>query len=277
MLELLHKALFALISGFSELIFVSTTAHQLLYRTVTGYDLSDSILSLGIHLGCIVALLMNCNRRIKHLRSEKRLERPVKRRRGRQPDIASLMDVRILNTAVVPLLLGFFFYRRAAAWICSPLRVALVLIINGVVLFLPRLLSSGNKNGRSFTQMDGLLMGLGGAFGVIPGFSRMGCMYSVGIARGAGKNYALELSLMLSIPALGAMLCLDIYGCTVTTGAISGFQLLGALVAALSAYAGAYMSIKFIRFICSRSTSLGFAYFSWGLAIFLLLIYLFVS
>lgn len=277
MLELLHKAIFALISGFSELVFASTTAHQMLYRTVTGYDLSDNLLSLGIHLGCFIALMMNCRSRIKQLRSEKKLESSGKRRRGRQPDIASLMDIRILNTAVIPLLLGFLLYRTAARWISGPFLMALILLINGAVLFLPRLLSAGNKNGRSFTQMDGLLMGLAGILGMIPGFSRMGCMYSIGTARGAEKSYALELCLLLNIPAVAAMLCVDFYGCLTAAVDFSALQLLGAMVAAVASYAGAHMGIGLIRMICNRSTTVGFAYYSWGFAIFMLLIYLFVS
>lgn len=277
MLELLHKALFALISGFSELIFASPGAHQLLYRTVTGYELSDSLLSFGIHLGCLIALMMNYRKRIKQLRNEKKLEHSAKRRRGRQPDVASLMDIRILNAAVVPLLLGFLVYQSAAQWINGLFRIALVLLINGAVLFLPRLLPTGDKNGRSFAQLDSLLIGLSGALAMIPGFSRIGCMYSVATARGAEKNYALDLSFLLSIPAVAAMLCFDVYGCFVAAGSLSMLQLLGALTAALVAYAGAHMGIKFMRMICSHSTTVGFAYYSWGLAIFMLLIYLFVS
>lgn len=277
MQELLHKMLFAFVSGFSELIFTSTSAHQLLYRTVTEYNFGDHFLSLGIHIGCLIALLTNCEKRIKHLQSEKRLASPGSRRRGRLPDVAALMDVRILNTAVIPLMLGFCLYRKAPLWIGSPFRIALVLIINGVVLFMPRLLRSGDKNGRSFTQMDGLLMGLAGILGMIPGFSRMGCMYSVGTVRGAGKTYALEMSLLLSIPAVATMLCFDVSGCFVTASGASGLQLLGALVAGLAAYVGAHFSIGLIRIICSRSTTEGFAYYSWGLAMFMLLIYLFVS
>lgn len=277
LLELLHKALFALISGFSELLFTSTAAHQMLYRTLTGCEFEGYFLSLAIHLGCFAALLVNCHKRIKHLRDEKRLARPGSRRRGHQPEVASLMDIRILNTAIIPLLLGFILYRKAALWINSPFRVAMILLVNGVILFLPRLFSSGNKNGSSFTPMDGLLMGLSGVLGMVPGFSRIGCMYSVSTARGAGKSYALELSILLSIPAVAGMLCFDVYGCVIAAGGLSGMQMLGALVAAVAAYAGAHMSIKLIRFICSRSNTLGFAYYSWGLATFLLLIYLFVS
>ena len=277
LLELIHKALYALISGFSELFFVSSKAHQLLYRTVTGRDLRDHLLSLAIHLGCLVALWLNCNKRIRHLRSEKRLVRPGKRRRGRQPDGAALMDIRIMNTAVVPLLLGLFFLRNASAWFNSSLRVALVLVINGAVLFLPRLLPLGNKNGRSFSRLDCILMGLGGALGAVPGFSAMGCMYSVSTSRGAGKNYALELSVLMSIPVVAGMLCFDVYGSFAAPSAITGFQMLGALVAALTSFAGAQMALNLVRFVCNRSHTVAFAYYSWGLAMFLFLIYLFVA
>lgn len=101
-------------------------------------------------------------------------------------------------------------------------------------------------------------------------------MYSVGVARGAEKGYALELSLLLSIPAVVVMLCFDVYGCAVSTGAVSTIQLLGAMIAALASFGGAHMAISFIRFICNRTTTVGFAYYSWGLAMFLFLIYLLI-
>ena len=277
LLELLHKALYALISGFSELFFMSEKAHQMLYRTVTGCDLGDNLLSLGIHLGCLIALWMHCHKRIKHLRSERRLERLAKRRRGRQPDVAALMDLRIINTAMIPLLFGLICLRNASAWINSPLRVAFILAINGAFLVLPRLRPSGNKNGRSFSRLDCILMGLCGALGAVPGFSTMGCTYSVSTARGAGKNYALELSILLMIPAVVALLCFDVYGCFAASAAITGMHLLGALVGALLSFIGARMALNLIRFICNRTNTVAFAYYSWGLAMFLFLIYLFVA
>ena len=277
MLELLHKAVFALIAGFSELIFVSTTAHQLLYRTLTGYALADSFLSFGIHLGCLAALLLNCHQRIKYLRTQKRLDRPGKRRRVRQPDVTALIDIRILNTAIVPLLAGLFFRHKAMDWLDSSLECAVALIINGMVLFAPCLFQSGNKDARTFTRMDGLLMGLSGVLGIFPGFSRLGCMYSAGTVRGAQRHYVLELGILLSIPVVGVLLCSDLYSCTVALAGVTGLQLIGALVASLTAFAGACLGLKVIRFVCDHSTVDVFAYYSWGLAMFLLLIYLFVS
>lgn len=277
MLELLHKALFAFISGFSELIFVSSAAHQLLYRTVTGCDLNDSPLLLGIHLGCLVGLLVHCQKRLKQLRYENRRDRSAKHRRGRRLDGTSWMDIRILNTAVIPLLFGFFFYQSAAKWIDDPVWMALVLTINGAIIFLPRLLSSGNKNGHSLSRMDCFLMGIGGALGAVPGFSRLGCMYSLGLACGVQKSYALDISTLLSIPAVAVMICFDLYGCAVGSAGITGLQLLGAFVAALASFGGTYLGIRFIRYVCGRATTIGSTYYNWGLAMFLFFIYLFVA
>ena len=276
-MEVLHKALFAFVSGFSELFFIPVTAQQLLYRTLTGYDLSDSFLSLGIRSGCLVALLINCYHRIKYLRTQKRLERPGKRRRGRQPDVSALIDIRILNTAVWPILLGLLFYHKSRNWIDGAFGVALSLTVYGLLLYLPRLLSSGNKESQSFTRIDGFVMGIGGSLGVIPGFNRLGCMYSLAICRGADRSYALDLSLLLSIPAIAGMLCFDIFSCTAGLANITGLQLLGLVVAFLASSVGAYLSIGLTRFTINRTNTVGFAYYSWGLAMFLLLIYLFVS
>lgn len=277
MLELLHKALFAFISGFSELFLVSTSGNQLIYRTLSGYDLSDNLLFLGIHLGCLVALMMNCHQRIRYLKNQKRLERPGKRRRGRQPDLASLSDVRILNTAVWPVLLGAIFCRKAQLWGGGLFQTVLFLVINGIVLYLPRLLRSGNKDARSITLFDGLMIGFGGALGAIPGFSRLGCMYSIGLSCGSDKNYALDLSILLTIPAMVASFLVDLFWCTAGLGSLTGLQLLGAVVAFVTAFAGTRLAIATVRFVCDRSNTVVFAYYSWGSAMFLLLIYLFVS
>ena len=277
MLELIHKALYALISGFSELFLVSSNAHQLLYRTITGCDIGDHLLSFGIHIGCLIALLTNCNKRIRYLRSERRLVRYGKRRHGRQPDVDALLEIRILNMAVVPLLLVYVLLRNAPAWINDPLRVAMMLAIYGVVLFLPRLLPSGDKNGRSSSRLDCILMGIGGGLGVVPGFSAIGCTYSVSIARGTEKQYAFELSLLLTIPMLATMACFDLYGCFVAASAITGLQLLGALIASMVSFFGAKMALNLIRYACNRSNMVAFAYYNWGVAMFLFLIYLFVA
>ena len=47
------------------------------------------------------------------------------------------------------------------------------LLLVGVLLFLPQYIRSGNKDGRTLSRFDGVLMGIAGAFSVFPGISRI--------------------------------------------------------------------------------------------------------
>lgn len=49
-----------------------------------------------------------------------------------------------------------------------------MLFLNGVLVLLPQFLPTANKDSRSMTRLDGILMGLGGALGAVPGFSQTG-------------------------------------------------------------------------------------------------------
>ena len=274
--DLLQQLLLSLISGFSELMFVSESAHQVLFQTLTGYTKDDSALFLAIHAGCLAALMLDCRKRIKRLRYEKRLERANARRRTRQADPSVLVDIRILNTAAAPLLLLLVVYRPVQVLGNQMGLLLLFMILNGVVLFLPRLFRSGNKKGLTFTKMDGILMGLAAVIGTIPGFSRLGCIFSTGTATGADKQYALDISYLISIPAVAIMLGFDLAACLGMQKTVAGLELFGCFLSGVAAFAGAYMAIRFTRYICRRTDAVGFAYYSWGLAVFLFLLYLIV-
>lgn len=275
MQEFIHKIIFALIAGFSEFLPVSAPAHQVLYQYVTNYQI-EPLLLLAVHIGCLIACVVCCRKRIKRLRNEKKLAGRVRRKRGRQADPVALMDAAILRTAMVPLVLGYLFYRNAIGWVSSIAVLSLTLLVNGMILFVPRLLGRGNKDGRSLSRMDGLLMGIGGMLGVLPGFSRVGCTYSVGISRGADQNYVVETALMLSIPALTVMICFDIYTLAVVGAALSAIALLGYLLAAALAFGSGYLAIALLRYFSGKADINNFAYYSWGLALFTFLIYLIV-
>ena len=104
--DLLHKLIYALIAGLTAFLPVSSEPHQMLYSIMTGFEHNDVFLSLSIHLGSLVALLISCKARIKRLSHERRLSRISRKRRNRQPDIAALLDVQVLKTAAIPLLLS---------------------------------------------------------------------------------------------------------------------------------------------------------------------------
>ena len=67
---------------------------------------------------------------------------------------------------------GLLAYNRVAELGTKLQITAIFLVLNAVILFLPTLLPTGNKDARSMSPLDAMLIGLSGVLGAVPGFSR---------------------------------------------------------------------------------------------------------
>lgn len=269
----LHRLLYALISGITEFLPVSASAHQDLYCRLFGYHASDPLLVFAVRMGALTAVLVGCGSQIKRLLRQYRMENRSNRRR-RYVDTNALLDLRLLKTAAIPVLISVLFYKRAGEWIDTLPWLALMLLLGGVVLFLPRLLGQGNKDGRSASRLDSIAMGLGSALAAIPGFSRLGCAASLGAARGMDRNYALEVALLLSVPALLGLLLLDLYEVIAAKVVLSGGALLWAALSAGASFLGGYLSLTLLRHGSGKAGVTGYCYYNWGMALLSFTLYL---
>lgn len=273
-LNWLQCLIYGLISGFSEFIPVSAVAHQALYLKILGVG-DNELLRLCVHLGALGAAYMICRPMLVRLRRERKIAALPKTRRRRQPDFATLMEGRVFRSAAIwmlLLLIGYHFvwnlYERL--WVLS-----IFLLINGIVIYLPRLMPSANKGAQSLSSLDSLLIGLSSGLGIIPGFSRVGCGVSVSLMRGTDRQYALEISLLLSIPALLALSVINAAGIVMAGNlALTLPVVLCCLTAAAASFAASYFAMFFMRFLAVKAGFSGFAYYSWGVALFALIIYL---
>lgn len=275
--NLLQKMIFALLSGIAEILPISAPAHQMVYRVMTGLPQNDAWLMAAIRLGVLTALFLCCKMRLKRLSREYRLSKRASRRRknlGANPQ--ALLDLRVLTTAMIPLLISVLFYKRAGEWICGLASIVLTMTLNGFILFLPRLMGQGNKNGRSMSRLDSVLMGLGGALGAIPGLSRIAGTTTVGIGRGVDRGYAWDTALILSIPVMLGLLVFDIYAVAVAEVSLTFLSALAYLLAALLSFGGAYIGIATMRLLSVKTGFTGFAYYCWGMALFTFILYLMI-
>lgn len=274
-LNWLESLVFGLVSGLAEFLPVSAQAHRAMLLKLFGSGQEDPLLRLLIHFGAFLAVIVASKPQIAQIRRERRLARIPKRRRKRQPDSKILLDLQIVRTAFVPSLLGLVIYAATGSWSGSLLSIAAFLLLNGLVLFLPAHLPAGNKDSRSMSGLDSLLIGLSAALGMIPGISRMGMTTSTAQIRGADKQQALTWSLLLSIPVLLCLMGLDIYGiASIGTAAFGGAVLFRFILSAAAAYCGGYIAIQFMRFLAVKAGFSGFAYYSWGAALFAFILYM---
>lgn len=270
-MDWLEAILFGLISGLTEFLPVSAQAHEALMLKMFGTS-ATPLMRLLIHGAIGLALYQSCAEQISQLLREQRLIRVPRNRRKRQPDMVKVLDMRLLRTATIVLALGFLAYPTLSAWRGDLHVVAPVLVVNGILLYIPMHMATGNKDSRSMSQLDAVLLGLAGAVSLIPGISRVGIITSAGIARGADREQALRWSLLLSIPALVILLGMDLYG--IITAGLGTVSLLETVFAAIAAFGGAHAGIRIMRFLAVRAGFSGFAYYSWGAALFTFIMYL---
>lgn len=265
--------LYGLISGFAELLPVSAAAHQAIFTKLVG-GVDHDWLRLSVHVGVLVAIVTAFAPTISRYRRERRITRLPKSRRNRQPDFGTLMELRVLKTAMWPILILFLLYGLVHDLYERLWLLAIFVGINGIVLFLPQHLPSANKTAQSLSGLDALLIGLTAGLGVIPGISRFGCGMAVARIRGTDRHYAADLNLMLGIPAMAGLILIDLIFGFRAGVTISALLVFGCIGAAVMAFVGAYFAIRLVRFMAYHAGFSAFAYYCWGFALFSIIIYL---
>jgi len=270
----LTSILYGLLSGFSELLPVSSAAHRQLLCTLSGIQGGELPFRLMTHLGVLLALIVLCQPQIAKLRREKRIASTPTRRRKRSPDSGSLAEYRLLKTAMLPLLVMAILYVAFCRWESKPWVLSIVLIFHGAILYIPQFLPQANKNIYSLSALDGMLTGVMGGLGWIPGVSFIGPMTSAMQMRGADKEYLTQFCMLLLLPLTVLLIIADIYFMAVASVGFSAAYLLLYLLAGIFSCVGAYLGGVFLRFLSVRLGFSGFAYYNWGLALLLFILYL---
>ena len=223
MVQWFQSLIYGLLCGFTEFLPVSSQPHGILLQRLFGISDFGGLLRLTVHIGALLSLLLLYRPQLSRLSRERKLASVPFRRRKRQPDSVTLMELRLLRTAAIPMLLGFAAYpwvgdQGERLWI-----LGLALVFNGIFIYLPQFMVRSNKDARHLSGVDGLLIGLAGALAVFPGVSRVGMLHSAASMRGTDRQFGLQSALLLCIPAL----CLQIvFDGIVFFGSMSGITFL---------------------------------------------------
>ena len=262
-------------SGIADILPVSAQAHKAVLLTLFGVAQEPPLLRIFIHIAAFCALYYSCQQQIMRMVRQQQLARIPKQRRKRPVDLRILMDVRLLITMVIPLILAVIFYRKAETLYDRLSWIALFLVVNAVILYLPGILPSGNKDSRSLSRLEAVLIGLGGAASVVPGISSMGTMCSVGSVCGAERSYMVGISLLMQMVITAILIFFDFISLFTVGFGVAGFGgFLCCLLAGLAAFGGTYLGIKVIRAMAVNIGFTIFAYYSIGLAVVTFVLYL---
>ena len=271
----LHSILYGAIGGFFEFLPVPPNAQQELMMRLSGATEGAASLTPAVYLGCLLAVFFIFYSHIAKIRREKRIAAIPARRRKRQPDAISLMEWKLLRMGMIPLIISVILMPLLAGYFKRVWVLAIILCINGALILLPQYLSGSNKDARSLSPLDALLIGLSGILGVIPGISRVAAMTACAKMRGADQQFTIDFTYLLLIPALVAA-CLTEFVILVLGGTslFTGWMFLHGLLAVVSSAASAFAGITLMRFLAVKIGFSGFAYYSIGVGMFTFILYL---
>lgn len=268
-LNWLQSILYGFFSGLMDILPVSAQAHQTMLVKFFGVKGDMLFMDLLIHIGIFAALYYHSQAQIVRMSRARALSRVPKRKRKRPLDIRSLMDLRFLQTILIPVVLGLFFHQFAEKWNKSLMLMSLFLFINGIILYIPQFLPTGNRDSRTLSRVEGLLMGLGGAISILPGFSAIGVSASVASICGIERTYGLMMALLMNLFLTGGFIVYDLIAIVGQGfGALTFGILIRYLVTALCAFFGTTLGIRSMQHLAGNNGYADFGLYCFGMAMF---------
>ena len=274
MKDIISGLIYGLISGFSELFPVSASAHSILFTMFSGFAIPQ-LWRLMSHAGALLALLFFYRHQLKHMQREMHIASQKKHRRMRHPDMAAVSDGKMMMSASLPMVLGLIAATQLSFLGQKLWLMAALLIINGILLYVPQHLQLGTKRSLSMGPADSLIFGLCNALSCLPGISGISCVLLAGCRRGTENSYILDMAMLMMVPWLLGSMVFDLLAMIGATQ-FSLLILIGAVLCAAAAFGAAYAAVGLLRYLAVRIGFHCFAYYSWGAGFVCLILYLMI-
>ncbi len=192
-----------LVQGVTEFLPISSSGHLVFIHRLFGFSEPAVFFDICLHVATLAAVVIYFTGDIAELARERNWK---------------WLSYVIIAT-VPAVLAALVFEDRISSFFESPVKVAMMLVVTGIVLFVGQFsLSKRKAGGASPTFFSSLIVGIAQAFALLPGISRSGTTISAGLAGGMNKEDAFRFSFLISIPAIiGAVLY---KGMTIDIGAV---------------------------------------------------------
>ena len=264
-----ESIIYGFVSGLAEFLPLSSYAHQQIYLQICGQSFRDPVRDLFVHIAMLLAIRISCRSILANIRRSRGVSI-----RNNGAGSKAQSDQRFVKRATIPMIVVFFIFSYIIRFRSNLLLIAFVLMLNGIILFVPERLIKSNKDSSAMSHLDSVLVGIFGGLAAVPGLSRIGCCLSAASLRGADKQHALRWGLLLSMPAILALIVVDIILLLSGIGVSGWKQLFHYLLSAISTFGACYAGIRFIHFLSLKQNFSIFSYYSWGVSLVAFFLYL---
>ncbi|MCL2421918.1 MAG: undecaprenyl-diphosphate phosphatase [Defluviitaleaceae bacterium] len=189
-MSLFEAIILGLVQGLSEFLPVSSSGHLMVVHHLFGITEDNLTFIIVLNMGSLMPLLITFRKDLWEL-----IKNPFQK-------TTALLVIATLPVIIVTLL----FESQIEAMFDSIQFLPFGFIVTGIILLLSDKLQKNNKDIKSTTFVDAILVGCAQAVAVLPGLTRSGSTITASLARGLDRENAAKFSFLMSIPtAVGAM------------------------------------------------------------------------
>lgn len=271
-MEIWQAVIVGIVQGLAEFLPISSSGHIVLTQYLLGIrdtgaahhpDLAFEII---LHIGTLVSVLLFFRRSLWHLVQSLYTKDMVDERK----------KIILLGVATIPAVIAALLFKDIFDAVPGkPVLVSGLLILTGLILFIPRLVKGGKAQ---VGWKSSLIMGIGQAFAILPGVSRSGSTIAAGLVSGVKAEKAAEFSFLMSIPAIAGGFVLTMKDKMEETGSFSAAleacfnapYVAGAAAAAVVGLFAIYLvmgavkqgKLEYFSYYCFAAGITGMIYFS---------------
>jgi len=198
-----HAIALGFLQGFSEWLPISSTAHLAVALRLFGLSDAEGLgaaFTAVTQLGSVLAALVYFRKDILNV-----LLRSPSSAGQQDPNRADRRLLLPIAVGTIPVVVcGVLFRHAIEGQLRSMTVISSSMITFGVILAWAESRASGRRNISSVSVYDGLAVGIGQAFSLIPGASRSGTTITAALAIGLERATAARFSFLLSLPAITA-------------------------------------------------------------------------
>lgn len=271
-----NAVLLGLIHGIAEFVPVSSSGHFSIVNNLfklsdlsQGHMLFQSLLYLASLASVCIVYWPELGAMYYELISFAGLGPLAGEERARYPAARCFL---MLLIGTLPLLLALPINSRMALLDGRNIFIGVMLIMTGCILYVSDRMLPGKKTLGGMTVFDALIIGLCQSVATIPGLSRAAVTITAGTAVGLRRDFAVNFSFLLSIPAVFGAAILA-FADALRDGIDWSFvpaYLVGTAVALVMGVA----SIHLMRHISRKSKFGGFSYYCWVIGVLSIILYL---
>ena len=238
---LIKYLILGLVQGLTEFLPISSSGHLVIFQNYLNLGANRYLIDLILHAGTLLAVIVFFFKDIKKLIRQRNLK----------------ILVYIAIATVITGICGVAGNKFFKMLFDSATLVCFMLIVNGVILLFTGKFLNGKRDFSDLNTTDALWLGISQSLAIIPGLSRSGLTISAMLFKGIKKESAFRLSFLASIPAISGALIYELKGLTCLTLDITGYALLGTLVAFISGL----FALKILYLIIQRAKLTFFGYY----------------